>query len=296
MTASYESISRFTGKRVFEKAVNSLIGIIEGISIDSSINDHELGFINAWMTDHRIRADKHPFNELFPVLENALEDGVLTEEERADILWLCEKLTSTEFVDQVTADMQKLHAILAAVAADGVITVDELRGISAWLNEHDHLKNCWPYDEVEGLILSVLEDKVIDEAEHKLLLGFFSEFIAIMDNRVLANPVMDQDSTLVGVCSVCPEITFDGAVFCLTGESERYKRKDFVELIEGVGGVFSSGMNQAVNYLVVGAKGNASWAYACYGRKVEQAVKLRKQGHSVVIVHENDFYDAVEDL
>ena len=50
-----------------------------------------------------------------------------------------------------------------------------------------------------------------------------------------------------------------------------------------------------VNYLVVCANGNPCWAYACYGRKVEQAVKHRRQGVPIVLVHENDFWDAYED-
>lgn len=32
-----------------------------------------------------------------------------------------------------------------------------------------------------------------------------------------------------------------------------------------------------------------SWAFSCYGRKVEKAVQLRKDGSQVIIVHENDF-------
>lgn len=51
-----------------------------------------------------------------------------------------------------------------------------------------------------------------------------------------------------------------------------------------------------LNYLVIGAEGNPCWAFACYGRKVEKAVELRKKGVRVVIVHENDFHDAVLDV
>ncbi len=48
-----------------------------------------------------------------------------------------------------------------------------------------------------------------------------------------------------------------------------------------------------VHYVVIGAEGNQCWAYSCYGRKVEKAIKLRKEGVRVVIVHELDFHDAV---
>ena len=46
---------------------------------------------------------------------------------------------------------------------------------------------------------------------------------------------------------------------------------------------------------MVGNSGNPCWAYACYGRKIEEAVTLRKAGAKVVIVNETDFWDAVDD-
>lgn len=293
---SYESVRKFTGKAVFEKSVNSLIGIIEGITIDSKITENEIKFLELWIDDHKIKADIHPFSELLPVVQKAILDGVLSDEEKEDILWLCNKLTSAEYFNEATGDMQKLHAILAAVASDGIISVEELRGISKWLDNHQHLKNCWPYDEIESLILGVLKDKVIDSDEHKMLLAFFGEFVAIMDNKTIVNPIVEIEKNIGGLCSVCPEINFPEAVFCVTGASFRYKRNDFEALIKYLGGQVASSVTKNVNYLIVGGDGNQNWAYSCYGRKVEQAVKLRKGGHKIVIVHENDFHDAVEDF
>jgi hypothetical protein len=67
-------------------------------------------------------------------------------------------------------------------------------------------------------------------------------------------------------------------------------------MIARAGGIFSNRLTKKVDYLVVGAEGNPCWAYACYGRKVEQATKYRKQGYKVLIVHEYDFWDALEDI
>jgi hypothetical protein len=35
------------------------------------------------------------------------------------------------------------------------------------------------------------------------------------------------------------------------------------------------------------------WAFACYGRKVERAYMMRREGHRVQIVSERDFWDAI---
>ncbi len=139
--------------------INSLLGLIEGMAIDATINQSEVSFLNMWLAEHADLRERHPYNELIPVVQSALEDGVLTADEHDDIVWLCERLSSTEYFDQTTADLQRLHAILGGIASDGKVTEDELRGLSVWLQAHEHLKTCWPYDELDSLILGILKDQ-----------------------------------------------------------------------------------------------------------------------------------------
>ena len=88
---------------------------------------------------------------------------------------------------------------------------------------------------------------------------------------------------------------FAGAKFCFTGTSTHYTRSQLSETVSRLGGEVVPSMSAHVRYLIIGADGNPCWAYACYGRKVEKAVELRKSGVRVLIVHENDFHDAVAD-
>ena len=55
-------------------------------------------------------------------------------------------------------------------------------------------------------------------------------------------------------------------------------------------------VTKSLNYLVIGAEGNPCYAYACYGRKVEKEVELRRGGARIQLVHENDYHDAIADL
>jgi hypothetical protein len=285
---------RFTGKAEFEKIFNTLIGLIEGIVIDARINEVELAFLETWLEAQRARAQKHPFNEIVPLLDQAIADGVLSSGGKEDILWLCKRLTASEYLNAATADMQRLHSLVAAIGSDGQVSVDELCGLADWLLENEHLKTCWPYDEIESLVSGVLEDGRIDPAEHAMLMVFFDEFVSVLDNRTDVSPRVREGATVVvGLCAVCPEIRFPDSVFCLTGSSHKYSRQDFAAVIAGRGGTAVGGVSKKVHYLVIGADGNPCWAYACYGRKVERAVELRKEGHPIVIVHEKDFHDAV---
>lgn len=295
MHKDHHSYFKFTRKARIDKAINSLLGIVEGIAVDCAINDTEINFLQLWIAEHKELRNGHPLNELMPVVERAIADGILSDDEKQDVLWLCEKLRSTEYYDLITADLQRLHALVGGIASDCIIRVEELKGLSAWLEDHDHLRTCWPYDEVGSLITGVLADKKIDKVEHQLLLDFFIEFTALLDSRTIVRPKISDGVSLVGLCAVCPEIIFQGSTFCFTGASYKYTRVQFADLIIKLGGQLTNSVSAKVNYLVIGADGNPCWAYACYGRKVERAVALRKDGARLLLVHENDFHDAVAD-
>lgn len=295
MHADHRGYFHFTSKARLNKSVNSLIGIVEGIAIDGHINAIELDYLDLWLAEHDELREQHPFNELIPVINAALADGVLTEDERADILWLCERLCSTEYYDHVTADLQRLHAIMGGIVADSHITVEELRALSDWMGEHDHLKTCWPFDEIGSLITGVLADQRIDEKEHSLLHSFFSEFTALLDDRTITSAPYSNEKEIIGLCAVDPEISFLDKGFCFTGASSRFTRAEFEQTVKRLGGSAHSSPSKKVHYLVIGAEGNPCWAFACYGRKVEKAIELRKAGSRVVIVHELDFHDALAD-
>lgn len=278
-----------------DKSINSLLGIIEGIVADAQLADAEMRILEEWARHHEPRKLHHPISELRPLVLAAIEDGVISEEEREDIVWLCRQLKSTRYHNGVTADMQHLHGLMAGIAADGRIAEAELVGLANWLQEHDELRMCWPYDEVGALVTAVMKDGFIDQREHDQLLAFFREFTTADAGSHVAAP---GEATIVGVsglCVVCPEILIPGSLFCFTGASADFTRLQFVEMVNSLGGRVSPRVTQDLDYLVVGAHGNPCWAYACYGRKVESAVKYRKQGCRLLIVHEHDFRDAVLD-
>ncbi len=287
---------RYTFPQELDKAIHMLEGIVKGVAIDGVVTSEEVTFLKGWCDCYKEAASRHPFNELVPMIEDALRDGVFDEEEQKDILWFCENATTENaYFNAATSDIQRLQGILLGISADGVITEEELNGLSCWIEEHDHMKATWPYDEIDSLVTSVLADGRIDESEHKLLLGFFQEFLNKTPFLLLEKD-FDEDLIRHGVCAACPEILFAGKLFCFTGRSEKSSRKELAELVRRLGGGAIPRVNKDVNYLVIGGEGNKSWAFSCYGRKVEQAIDLRKRGRTIQIVHEFDFWDAVEDM
>lgn len=299
MNKDYDSFDfrKFTKKSDFDKALHTLEGLIKGIGIDSKLNKKEIEEIENWIKNTDRLFEKEVYKELLETLKHALADGILTEEEKKDIVWICKRFkTDNKFYDVITSDLQRLHGILHGIMADGKLDVKEIQGLKSWLFENEHLKGSYPYDELCSLILMILKDGKIDVNEDKILKVFFSEFIDLKITKNINLKEIEKyknEITIKGICSLDPEILIKGKKFCFTGASMKAKRSDIKFIIEEKGGVFIENIRKDLDFLIIGSGGNPCWAYSCYGRKVEEAVELRKQGKSIQIVHELDFWDAI---
>ena len=288
---------RFTSPARMDKAFHTLEGLVQGIAADTRVSDIELAELTKWISAHSDFAKFHPFNEVIPRLNEIINRRIVDEETVADILWLSNKFTtSNEYYDLVSSDMQRLQGMLHGILADGKITKEELETLERWMEEREHLKSCWPYDEIESLIVTVLADGVIDDQEHETLTKFFGEFCRANSENAVDPVALTGNFGISGVCAMCPDIEFTDRTFCFTGSSGNNTRKELAEMVHNLGANHSNRINRKVDYLVVCCEGNQCWAYSCYGRKVEQAVAMRKKGERILLIHETDFRDAIQDL
>src|SRR6266850_1653572 len=295
--ANYDSSAylKYTGPMRFDRAMHSLEGLLTGIAIDQQLNSDEILAITAWLSEHREFQFRHPFNEVFPILSAAASQSDIGKSEYEDVLWLAGKLrTESRYYDELTSDLQRLQGILGGIACDGSIVTEELAPLQLWLKEREHLRGCWPYDEIVAIVAQVLKDSSVSESEHRLLLRYFSEFTRFGEHKVIGIPLNEATEPIGAVCAEAPIVQFDKQLFCFTGKSEKFCRSKLVETVEELGGAFSENVVQELNYLIVGNEGNKCWAYACYGRKVEKALEYRKRGRHITIAHEIDFWAAVE--
>ena len=290
---------QFTKPAELHKAINTLRGLVAGINSDMAVETAEVTELVHWCQVHGWLRDRHPFSEILPVVEQACEDGVVTEDEAKDILWLCNNFVdNSSYYDMVTSSVQFLSGMLHGLLADGELSEKEIQTLKAWMDVNDFLAGTYPFDEINSLLYVVLEDKKITTEEKEQLMAFFGNIIDFTSSYNLSEKdfsALREKYSIGGICAICPEITFQGKVFCFTGESYRAKRAEIADVIVQLGGTVRSAVSKKTDYLIVGNAGNPCWAYACYGRKIEEAVSLRKEGASIVIVNETDFWDAVDD-
>ena len=289
------AIRRYTTKQELDTAVHTLEGILKGIAIDDNINKLEIDELNYWCNHHYEFVQNHPFDQLIPLIRKIISDGIITNDEYNDLFWFINQLTTeNKYYDVITSDIQRLEGILHGIMSDNIITDEEINKLKKWLVNNEQLISVYPYDELESLVIGITQDGIITDDERKLLKRFIIEFT---DARKMVNVNIDEVNQLKneicigGICTINPQIDFDNKAFCFTGISQRVKRKEFEEYIISKGSIYHDTVTNYTHYLVVGTKSNPCWAYSCYGRKVEQAMIMRKAGSKISIINEIDFWD-----
>lgn len=289
----------YTEPAELHKAINTLQGIVSGISCNDGVSHDELRELTHWCSLHAHLRNRHPFSELIPAIEKYMLDGIIDEEEQRDILWLCDNFVgNTKYYDVVTSSIQFLSGMIHGIMSDGKINDGEVQALHQWIDENEYLQGTYPFDELSSMIHSILHDGIITSDERNGLMAFMSNLINFKESYNLVEKdftKLREQYSIPGICAYCPDVVIAGKSFCFTGESYRSTREEIKEEVEKHGGIFRKSVSGKTDYLVVGNAGNPCWAYSCYGRKIEEAMALRKAGAKVLIINETDFWDAVWD-
>ena len=149
-----EEYRRFTAPAELHKAVNTLKGIVAGITTDRQISEDEVNELSHWCLCHANFIDRHPFNELIPLIHSVYEDGIITDDEAKDIVWLCNNFVSdNDYYNLVTSSIQFLSGMIHGILADNKISDEEIRMLKKWTTANDFLAGTYPFDEIESLLL-----------------------------------------------------------------------------------------------------------------------------------------------
>jgi hypothetical protein len=289
---------RYAGKANLDRLIHELEGIVRGIALDGVVTPGEAAALARWRDTVRglnTVAELASFAELLDVI---LADGVLTDDERLDLMWALKIWrTPNRYYDAITADVQRLHGVLMGLLTDGRLTDAEVQALHAWLGEHPHLQGAWPFDEIQGVVTHVLRDGAVTEDERALLQSFFLDLLPAPDHEVVHLEGVDVDTlTLKGICAVDPTLTFEGKIYAFTGIARAGQRSTLAARVASRGATVVDRVSSSLDVLVVGQKGNPNWAFCCYGRKIEEVLHLRRHHQRrILIVHENDLLDALND-
>ena len=227
-TKSRDQYRTFTKPAELHKAINTLRGIVAGISCSEGVCSLEMQELVHWCSIHAHLKERHPFSELLPVIEKAMEDGFIDEEEQNDILWLCNNFVDEgKYYDVITSSIQFLGGLIHGIMSDGQLSNTEIKALNLWLKSNDFLRGTYPFDELTAMLHSILEDGIITEDERNSLLAFMSNLVEFKDSYNLSEfefAALRDKYSIGGVCAHNPVIVVSQHNFCFTGESYRSPR------------------------------------------------------------------------
>lgn len=293
-----KTLQIITSKSQADKAINSLKGILLGINLDKVVNTDEIHELKNWVKKHHELILRNPFREFMLIIDSIAEEDLGLTETIEDLFWLCQKYEGDNYYyNAVTTDLQTLQGLCHGILADGEITDKEIFYLDKWLDDNEHLNTYYPYDEIRSLVLSIVSDGKVTEDERLVLKAYFSQFVNLANSDIQHKIKEDtKEVNISGLCTSEPVVNFDGKTFCITGVLKNETKESLKQKITNLGGITTDSVTKKTDYLVVADNGNPAWAFSCYGRKVEKAVNMRKDGHVITLIHEFDLYDAIEDF
>ena len=171
---------------------------------------------------------------MIPIIEAAFSDEILTSEEADNIIWLCNNFVSdSNYYDLVTSSIQFLSGMIHGILSDGIITDQEIYALKSWMSANDYLSGCYPFDEIESLLVSILEDGIITDDERNMLMAFLSNFVDLNFSYNLNDAdikELKQKYSIVGICSLCQQMDIAGNEISFTGQSTRQQEMKLLRL------------------------------------------------------------------
>lgn len=90
--------------KVATTAIRRLHGVLHGIAIDNKIEEQEVRGLGDWLNMHEQFQEYWPFSDICSLVKRILEDGVVDERERVELLEYCGNFGETHIKDPVIHD------------------------------------------------------------------------------------------------------------------------------------------------------------------------------------------------
>jgi len=188
----------------------------------------------------------------------------------------------------VDRQIDEVIGLAKGIMADGCVTQQEAEFLLEWLETNRHAANKWPANILYQRLKLALQDGVLDSDEEKELLILLAD--------ITGKPKLDSThsmTTTLPICDPAPKVTFSNKTFCLTGTFISGKRSEASEQITMRGGCCKTNPTKKTDYLVIGDTGSTDWIHSTFGRKIEKAIELQKDGHPIAIISEQHWLSSL---
>lgn len=281
--------SKFNCQDMKRKAIMSLQGIIAGVAADEKLKEEEVIFLSSWIADQTHIKKDGDLLDLQDLIEDILEDGVVTEDEREDVISLMETILEYSEVTAISLEclVNKFLGFLMGIASDNHLSDEEIYALRDLINSEPSAQQHFAVKKIKSCVDSVLDDNVITEDERTQLL---EDVKAISGQQFLDTGV----ASGLSMEAFVGDITFDsieGLSVCFTGTFNHGIRKEVESMAKDNGVSVAKGINRKLDVLVIGGTATSSWKFSSFGRKIE-AVYDNRDNHdaSTIIIDEPTWF------
>lgn len=184
---------------------------------------------------------------------------------------------------------QTLTGIVTGIVADGQLHDMEIQMLSAWISSNQEVAGTWPGSAIAELVREVLADGHISEDERLHLLTSLQELVGndFSETGSVSTTVAALPFDTEGVAFI------PGQRVCFTGEFLFGTRSACEKLSAKAGLESAASVSRRLHALIVGSHISPDWINTSYGLKIAKAMDLRRDGHSILIVHEREWIEAL---
>lgn len=198
------------------------------------------------------------------------------------IFSFCAPRSAMTYQSRLDRTSDELVGLCRGLLADGHLDRMEATFLRDWLERNREFAREYPFNVLLQRLSDALVDGVLDDDEEASLLEAVAKLVG--GERDL--PGVASASTALPLDDPAPRIEFQGSIVVVTGTFAYGPRRLVVETMEERGALVRPSVSKSTRYLVVGEIGSRDWIHSSYGRKIEQAVRLRSESVPLAIVGE----------
>ena len=156
--------------------INELIGIINGISYDGIINNLEVAKLSSWVKKNRDLSYEPKQARLISLVEQVLEDEIITDEECEMLIDNCSQYTALE--NDSSVKTYELNEIIEGIICDNKINEKEICRLQEWMRSNGSvIREYKPLKMICERIEQILEDDIMTQEELESLLDMLMKRI-----------------------------------------------------------------------------------------------------------------------
>lgn len=187
-------------------------------------------------------------------------------------------------------DTSEALGFLRGLSADGVLSVEKIAVLGAWLLTNEEFAAVWPFNELSSMVTGVLKNKSIRESDLLAVHSLIERITGEQEKR----DAFENLPTTLPFSSPEPKVIFSDKEFVLTGKFEFGTRKACEAEIVSRGGRCGDSVTIRSHYLVIGSLSSRGWVTTAWGNKIRKAAE-RTGKRAIFIISEERWQRGLKD-